>query len=204
MKKLVLLAIVATFATSAFAQKGLVELQGCFDGSCDTLDFDMGTSVDPDFDSDADDDEASQTIALNYNHLFTNEFGAGIVYKQFSKTVDGNVRDNDENGTVMGLNFFYNLDGGWMGSYAALRYWMTTGEESENANGVKQDDAFSKTDIVLEYGKRIAIGKVLGVSLAWNPSISYTMTTVEPDASGADNNEQTSLSISPVNFAAAF
>jgi len=200
MKKLVLLAIVATFATSAFAQKGLVELQGCFDGTCDTLDFEYANSDDADFNSDADDETATQNIFLNYNHLFTNEFGAGIVYKSAKKTVDGDVNSASDNYTTTGINLFYNLDGGWMGSYAALRYWMTSQEDSDG-----NKDANDSTDIVLEYGKRIALGKALGVSFAWNPSVSYTMTTVSPgDDNGDDDNESTSISIMPVNFAVAF
>jgi hypothetical protein len=201
MKKLVLLAIVASFATSAFAQKGLVELQGCFDGTCDTLDFDMATDNDNDFNSDADDDEESQNIALNYNHLFTDNFGAGIVYRTSTDTEDGDVKASNQSNNLQttGVNLFWNFDGGWMGSYAALRYWMTTVEATQG-----NKDGQDRTDIVLEYGKRVALGKALGVSFAWNPSVAYTMTTVESEASGSDSNEQTSLSIMPVNFALAF
>lgn len=200
MKKLVLLAIVATFATSAFAQKGLVELQGCFDGTCDTLDLDMGTDKDNDFNSDADDDEESQTIALNYNHLFTDNFGAGLVFIQRSDLEDGDVKSvSAANSNTTGINLFWNLSKGWMGNYAALRYWMTSVEDTEG-----NKDGFDQTDIVLEYGTRVALGKALGVSFAWNPSVSYTMTTRESNTSGADDNEITSLSITPVNFAVAF
>lgn len=208
MKKLVLLAIVATFATSAFAQKGLVELQGCFDGTCDTLDFDHGSVVDGDFNSDADDDVESQNIALNYNHLINDNFGLGIVYRQSSKTVDGDIQaENGDNLTTTGLNFFYNFDGGWMGSYAALRYWMTSTEESDltSAGAANTtDDSTERTDIVLEYGKRVALGKAMGVSFAWNPSVSYTMSTTSRGESGSDDSEATSISIQPVNFAVAF
>tara|TARA_B100001971_G_C18268012_1_gene596250 strand:- start:3579 stop:4181 length:603 start_codon:yes stop_codon:yes gene_type:complete len=200
MKKLVLLAIVATFATSAFAQKGLVELQGCFDGTCDTLDFDMATDKDNDFNSDADDDEESQTIALNYNHLFTDNFGAGLVYIQRSDLEDGDVKSVGlGNSTTTGINLFWNIDAGWMGSYAALRYWMTSVEDTEG-----NKDGYDSTMIVLEYGKRVALGKVWGLSFAWNPSVSYSMTTNESNTSGSDDNEMTALSISPVNFAVAF
>lgn len=198
MKKLVLLAIVATFATSAFAQKGLVELQGCFDGSCDTLDFDMYT----DTDEAGDDANASDdmTIALNYNHLFTDNFGAGIVYISEKTTNDGDITSNDDNHTTTGINLFWNFDGGWMGSYVALRYWMKAEEDQDN-NGAKGDDI---TTTVLEYGKRIALGKAMGVSFAWNPSVQYVMTTTAPGASGADDESSTNLTIVPVNFAVAF
>ena len=208
MKKLVLLAIVATFATSAFAQKGLVELQGCFDGTCDTLDFDMNNDT-ADFNDDADADEESQNLALNYNHLFTDNFGAGIYYRQSSATVDGDiVADNGENLQTIGLNFFWNLDSGWMGKYVALRYWMTTTEESDlESDGTTDnttDDSTDSNTIVLEYGHRVALGKALGVSFAWNPSVQYSMTTTSQGESGTDDREATNLTIQPVNFAVAF
>lgn len=207
MKKLVLLAIVATFATSAFAQKGLVELQGCFEGGCDTLDFSSvsDNDNDDDFTKNDDDELESQTIFLNYNHLFTDNFGAGLVYKQSSKTIDGNVNGTQaDNFTTTGINLFWNLDSGWMGHYVALRYWMTSVEESETAAGVGNKDAVDRTDTVLEFGTRVALGKALGVSFAWNPSVQYTMTAASSDANNSEDQEITSLMIMPVNFAVAF
>ena len=210
MKKLVLLAIVATFATSAFAQKGLVELQGCFDGQCDTLDFRQvsNNDNDEDFTKNDDDDYEAQNLYLNYNHLFTDNFGAGIVYKQSTKTVDGKVLDTadvqEDNSTTTGINLFWNLDSGWMGHYVALRYWMTTIEEDEDSSGTKGKNGVDRTDTVLEFGTRVALGKALGVSFAWNPSVQYTMTAAENDANNSEDYEETSLTIMPVNFAVAF
>lgn len=199
MKKLVLLAIVASLtATSAFAQKGLVELQGCFQDGCDTLDFDMYSDTDEN-NNDADAEEG-QTIALNYNHLFTDNFGAGLVYIQKSLTVDGDVNDASDNGTTTGINLFWNLDSGWMGNYVALRYWMSSYEDEETAG----DQDYEVTTTVLEFGKRVALGKALGVSFAWNPSVQYNMSTISYGASGQDDDSVTNLTIVPVNFAVAF
>lgn len=213
MKKLVLLAIVATFATSAFAQKGLVELQGCFEGGCDTLDFGMGSDDDGNenyskTDKGADDVE-SQNIFLNYNHLFTDNFGAGLVYKQSSRLVDGDVfkdtdtNTQDQNFTTTGINLFWNLDSGWMGHYVALRYWMTTYESTTDGT-TKNKDSVDQTDTILEFGTRVALGKALGVSFAWNPSVQYSMSSYSQEGTNKEDRSETSLMIMPVNFAVAF
>ena len=200
MKKLVLVALVATSAF-AFNGKGMVELNGCFDGGrCDNLDLQIGND-----DSDNNELEES-TIALNYNYLFTNHFGAGLTYRTTKSTRDGNINvganaDIDTylaNSQTVGVNLFWNFDGGWESSYAGLRYAMTTTEESDD----QEDDKNDITAITLEYGKRMAMGKVFGLALHYVPSVTYTMTTVDPDQ--GDKVKSNELRLNVANFAVAF
>lgn len=196
MKKLVLVALVA--ATSAFAMtdgKSLVELNGCFDGGrCDNLDFTMKTD-------DQEDNELNEmNIALNYNYLFTNNFGAGLKFVKNSETRDGDIADaSADNSQTIGVNLFWNFAGGWESTYAAVRYDMTTWEESD-ANG---DDEATASVITLEYGKRMAMGKVFGLALHYAPSVSYSMTNF--DADDADDEVATNeLRLNVANFAVSF
>ncbi len=117
MKKLVLVALVA--ATSAFAWtdgKSMVELNGCLDGGrCDSLDLYINNN-------DADDEVEETSFALNYNWLFTNNFGAGLTYANKDKTTDGDVKATGDKYNTVGVNLFWNFDGGWESSYVAVRY----------------------------------------------------------------------------------
>lgn len=200
MKKIVLVALVA--ATSAFAWtdgKSMVELNDCFDGNrCENFDINMAN------DDEEDNELESTTIALNYNWLFTNNFGAGLKYVTTNTTRDGDVDSVGNESNTVGVNLFWNFDGGWESAYAALRYDMTANAESQNAAGDDQDDATDITSITLEYGKRMQMGKVFGLGLHYAPSVSYTMMTTESDESGVDDVDRNELRLNVANFAVAF
>lgn len=194
MKKLVLVALMATSAF-AFNGKGMVELNDCFDGNrCSNLDFNMSTD-------DVDDNELDEmNFAFNYNYLFTNNFGAGLKYVSQSETRDGDIADaTSANSNTIGLNFFWNFDGGWESMYAGVRYDMTTWDESDAIG----DDEVSKNDIALEFGKRMEMGKVFGMPVLYSPSATYTMTTVDAD-DATDEVKSTELRLNVANFAVTF
>ena len=197
MKKLVLVALMATSAF-AFNGKGMVELNDCFDGNrCSNLDFNMSTD-------DADDNELDEmNFAFNYNYLFTNNFGAGLKYVSQSETRDGDISDSiqDENFNTIGLNFFWNFDGGWESMYAAVRYDMTSFEESDDDDTTGSENV---TVTTLEFGKRMEMGKVFGMPVLYSPSATYSMANSEFYADGSDDLKSTELRLNVANFAVTF
>lgn len=215
MKKLVLIAMVASFATSAFAQngKGMVELNGCLDnGRCDTLDYRNLSNDENELNGSAleDADEEQSSVALNYNYLFTDNLGAGLKYMSQTSTVDGDVATDDfENNTsTIGVNVFWNFDGGWESGYVALRYDMTTGEKTEDKVQIgtvtEEVGIDTKNAITLEAGKRMKMGKIFGLALLYSPSVSYTSTATEFQHSEQDDESETELRLNVANFAMAF
>lgn len=196
MKKLVMVALMATSAF-AFNGKGMVELNDCFDGNrCSNLDFTMSSD-------DADAEAEEMNFAFNYNYLFTNNFGAGLKYVSNSETSDGDITDalQGENSNTIGLNFFWNFDGGWESMYAAVRYDMTSFEESDQTDTTGSENV---TVTTLEFGKRMEMGKVFGMPVLYTPSASYSMTTTEYYADAADDLKETELRLNVANFAVTF
>jgi len=205
MKKL-LVALVALTTVSAFADgHSMVKLDGCFDGRCDTLDFNMASDDDGNSTNSA--EEKSQTIALNYAMAFGGNFGAGLTYVSRSATADGDIaavsdaEDAIKNSNTIGLSFYWNKDGSFTDScFAALHHNTTTTKEDDVTPAA--DESTTTTEIVLEYGHRYGFGKVMGVTMNWVPSVSYTMGTVAYD--NGDDDKTTSLQLNVANFAATF
>lgn len=202
MKKL-LVAVLALTTLSAFAGNSMIKLDGCFDGTCDTLDFDMGGNDVSDAES------KTQTIAFNYAMAFAGNYGAGITYVTKSQTTDGDIAAfTDSEGAMMnsntiGLSFYWNKDGSWDDScFGALHYNMTTLEDHDGTNGT--DSGSKNTDIVLELGHRFKLGTLGGMTWNWAPSASYTMGTLVSNNSDADDVKSTSLSINAANIAMTF
>ena len=202
MKKLIAL-VAMTMTVSAFADHhdggmNMVRLDGCFDGRCDTLDFNMSTATDENNDGAA--EESNQTIALNYARSF-GAFGAGLTYVSVNNTTDGDIAAVGDSSTTIGLSGYYNMAGHWANtSFFALHYHMTTNDD----NDATDDSGNSQTDIILEYGHRVSLGNVWGLNVNWSPSVTYTMGTTVQNDDDLDDDTQTSLTIKAVNFAAVF
>jgi len=193
MKKL-LVALVALTTVSAFAGNSMVRLDGCFDGTCDTLDFDMASD-------DADAKSESQTIAFNYAMAFAGNYGAGLTFAQSTETTDGDVMTVGDKSQTVGVSFYWNKDGSWSDScFAALHYNMTSNDDTEATT----DSGNKNTDIVLEYGHRFKIGSVMGLDWNWAPSVSYTMGTKVYNDDSKDDLKSTSLSLNVANVAVSF
>lgn len=193
MKKL-LVALVALTTVSAFAGDSMVRLDGCFDGTCDTLDFDMASD-------DADAKSESQTIAFNYAMAFAGNYGAGLTFAQSTETTDGDVMTVGDKYQTVGVSFYWNKDGSWSDScFAALHYNMTTNDDTEATT----DSGNKNTDIVLEYGHRFKVGSVMGLDWNWAPSVSYTMGTKVYNDDSKDDLKSTSLSLNVANVAVSF
>lgn len=192
MKKL-LVAVLALTTASAFAgNMNMIKLDGCFDGTCDSLDFDMGSD-------DADLKNENQTIAFNYARSF-GKFGAGLTYASNTKTQDGDVQTaGDDNNTIV-LSGYMNLHGQWDDScFVGLHYGMGTFDESKTG-----DDAWKTTTITLEYGHRFTIGAIKGHTFSWVPSVTYAMATTDYDADAKDDLKTTALSLNMANVALTF
>ncbi len=198
MKKIIIVAIMATLSTAAFAQKSMIRLDDCFGGTCSNLDFDMGGN-----DKDAAED-SSQNLQLNYAMTVQGPWAVGFRFGKKTQQTDGkNVTAGDSVDTI-GLSVYWNKDGGFNDScFAAFHYQTDTKEESDGA-----DDALKDTHMTLEYGHRFTLGKLMGVNWNWSPSVSYRMTTASGDSAtfngNGDDLKSTSLSINPVNFAVTF
>lgn len=194
MKKLLVVAVAVLVSASAFAQKSLVRLDGCFDGQCDNLDLRLTGD-------DQDKEEKSQTIALNYAYLFTDNIGAGLTYRTHKATVDGDVTNVGDDSSTIGLSGYYNLNGGWNDtSFVALHYNMTTNGDDDTT----KDSGNKETDIVLEYGHRVTVGKAFGVNFSWAPSVSYTMSKRAENDSKNDDVNSTALTLNVANVAVTF
>lgn len=201
MKKL-LVALLAITTASAFAGNSMVRLDGCFDGQCDNLDLRMAGD-------DVKNAEGKlQNIALNYAMAFAGNFGAGLTYKQNTKTSDGNKSDpsyvfgqssyNNSNEIV--LSGYYNIHGGWDDScFIGLHYGMVTVDDGDTT----ADSGWKQTNITLEYGHRFKVGSLAGLNFNWAPSVSYTMSTAKPNGSG-DDIKGTDLMINAANIAVTF
>jgi predicted porin len=195
MKKIIIVAILATLSVNAFAQKGMVKLDGCFDGQCSNLNFGMD-------DDDAAGVSASETetmsYALNYAHDF-GKFGAGITYASSTKETDGKVAAAGDESTTIVVSGYWNKAGHWNDScFAAVHYSMGTTEASDGSN-----DGYETTTIGLEWGHRYTLGKLAKLNWNWVPSVSYNMSTKELDA-GGDDQETTEVVINVANFAVTF
>lgn len=202
MKKL-LVAILALTTASAFAGNSMIRLDGCFDGTCDTLDFDM-------FSDDVEDSEAAtQNLALNYAMAFGGNWGAGLTYKSNTSTTDGDKADptysagetNYDNSNSIIISGYYNIDGAWDDScFVGLHYGMTTVEDGDATD----DSGWKATSITLEYGHRYKLGSLMGVNWNWAPSVSYDMTTATPNADDSDDIKTTNLTLNVANVAVTF
>jgi len=195
MKKL-LVALVALTTVSAFADgHSMVKLNGCFDGQCDNLNVGMSSD-------DADAKNASQNIALNYAMAFGGNFGAGLTYITNTETVDGDIASgNTSNYNTIGLSFYWNKDGSFSDScFAALHYDMKTTKDDDTTT----DSGKKNNTITLEYGHRYSIGKVMGVTMNWSPSVTYAMDTRVSNNSATDDLKTNTLALNVANFAATF
>lgn len=193
MKKLLVVAVAVLVSASAFAQKSMVRLDGCLEtGRCDSADFHMNGN---------DGNDVSETsFALNYAHLFTDNFGAGLTYKSKNKATDGDVDAVGDKSSTIGLSGYWNMEGGWSNTcWLALHYNMVT--EDDTTDGT--EDGNKQTHIVLEYGHRWALGSAWGLNLNYAPSVTYTMGTVTPNNDG-DDVKATDLSLNVANFAVLF
>lgn len=211
MKKLLVALVAMTMVSAAMADgHSMIRLDGCFDGQCDNLNFNM------DSDDAKDAELKSQNIALNYAIAFGGNWGAGITYKQMSSTRDGEVYEGSlgesDNYTTTGLSFYWNKDGSWSDScFAALHYNMTSAKDAtvdeDGVNLASDSGAFDRTDISIEYGHRFNLGSLMGVNWNWSPSVMYTMSTTEFDddyTTGEDTIKSTELTLNVANVAVAF
>lgn len=202
MKKL-LVAVLALTTMSAFAGNSMIKLDGCFDGTCDTLDFNMAGD-------DVEDAEASSmNLALNYAMAFGGNYGAGITFAKSTKTTDGDmvVGNESDNAQTIGLSFYWNKDGSWDDScFAAFHYNMVSWADADvTAGGADSEDSGTEaTQIGLEFGHRYKLGSLMGVNWNWTPSVSYTMTASEGNADGSDTVNSTDLTINVANMAVTF
>mgnify|MGYP000247643909 CR=1 FL=1 len=193
MKKL-LVAVLALTTASAFAgNMNMIKLDGCFDGTCDTLDFDMNSD-------DVDGSEAEDmTIAFNYARSF-GKFGAGLTYVNKKNTKDGDVQAVGDKSNTIGLSGYYNMHGQWDDScFVGLHYSMTDNSDTDATT----DSGNKVTTISLEYGHRFTIGAIKGHTFSWVPSVTYNMATQAPNGSG-DDVKTTTLSLNMANVALTF
>ncbi len=198
MKKL-LVAILALTTASAFAGNSMIRLDGCFDGTCDALDFQMDSETVES--TDADDDTSNTTIALNYAMAFGGNWGAGLTYISKNKTTDGDVATVGDKSNTIGLSGYYNIDGAWDDScFVALHYNITTNDDNDTTD----DSGNKQTDIVLEYGHRYKLGSLMGMNWNWSPSVTYTMGTTAYNNDDADDDKQTDLTLNVANVAVTF
>ena len=79
---------------------------------------------------------------------------------------------------------------------------------SVTANGssstVDEDTDAAKTDMVLEYGHRWAVGSAWGLNLTYAPSVAYTMSTWSFDNDDLDDVNATDLSWNFLKFDVLF
>ncbi len=195
MKKL-LVALVALTTVSAFAGNSMVRLDGCFDGTCDSLDFDM-------MKDDADNANESQNLAINYAMAFAGNWGAGVKFMKGTETVDGDIAagSEEDNYQTIGLAGYYNIHGAWDDScFVALHYDMKTVSE----NDTTADTGWKDTVITLEYGHRFMLGSLMGMNWNWSPSVSYAMTKRAFDDDAKDDLNITHLTLNVANVAVTF
>jgi hypothetical protein len=199
MKK-ILVAILALSTASAFAEGSMVKLDGCTtDGVCDGLNFTMNSETHEN--TVADDDTSETSFGLNYAMAFAGNYGAGLTYVSKNKATDGDVGAVGDKYNMIGLSFYWNKDGSWSDScFAALHYNMLTVDDTTATT----DSGNKNTDIVLEYGHRFKLGKMMGVNWNWVPSVAYTMGTTVYNNSAADDDKATNLTINVGNFAIAY
>lgn len=199
MKKL-LVAVLAISSLSAFADHHqMVRLDGCGDGTCDTLDFDSTTDK---AGAAGSKESKTQDIALNYAMLFGGNFGAGLAYESRSATSGGDVVSGlgASNTTKTTVSLYYNFKAQWHNtSYVALHLASTSQEDEK---GTKNGMTGSET--TLEYGHRHPLGSLAGVKWMWVPSVAYAMGSETGNASGSKEDKTTSLSLNAFNFAVAF
>ncbi len=203
MKKL-LVALLALSTVSAFADmhehegKDLKHMVRFFNFT----DSGMSKSFDLSLNSnDADSETNTTNIALNYAYAINNNWQVGVTYKSYT----GEVSGSDVDATTMGLSGYYNfgksLDST---SYVALHYNMTEIGETGTYNSVALSEDDTVTDITVEYGHRFHVGHVWGLHLTYAPSIAYTVSTFEPDASGSDEVDTNTLAWNWIKFDVLF
>jgi hypothetical protein len=199
MKKLLVGLLTLTTATGFAAGEHMIKLDGCADGTCDSLDFDMQSN-------DADSKVESQNIALNYAYSW-GTWGAGLTYKNSFSETDGEAQDEGDRQQTVGVSFYWNKDGAWDNScFAALHYDMTTyGDYDSDNNGEENDDTGADITVTtVEFGHRYTLGKMMGMNWNYVPSVSYAMTKKAPAASGSDDINTTNLTLNVANFAVTF
>jgi hypothetical protein len=201
MKKL-LVAVLALTTMSAFAGNSMIKLDGCFDGTCDTLDFNMAGD-------DTDAADASMNLAFNYAMAFGGNYGAGLTFAKSSQTTDGDmvVGNESDNAQTIGLSFYWNKDGSWDDScFAAFHYNMVSWADADvTAGGADSEDTGAEaTQMVVEFGHRYKLGSLMGLNWNWTPSVSYAMTAATSNVEDADTVNSTELTINVANMAVTF
>lgn len=180
-----MIALAASFATTAFAQKHMVQFYG-WDSGNRASSFDFSTSSD---DAKPNKD-VSTHMALNYAYAITDAFQLGGTYK----SVTGETGGADIGATTFGLNFFWNVNNRLVNTHVlGFRYWMTNYAETTNTRGFDGSKDDTQTDIVLEYGYRWKVGSAWGFDLTYAPRVAYSISTLSPDAAGADDVRTTAL-----------
>ena len=196
MKKLVLVAMVASFATAAFAQKHMVRFYGWDTGMrADSFDFSLAT------DDEKDNELDRMNIALNYAYAINDTWQVGGTYKSLKETRDDKVVAVGDESTTIGLSGYYNVHGNLTDTcYFGLHYNMTTNEDKEGMT----DSGNEMTTIALEYGHRWKVGSAWGFTATYAPNVMYAMSTTEPNADGADDVKGTSLAWNFLKFDVLF
>ena len=215
MKKLLVAILALTTASASFAADNMVRMYG-WDSGSRAMSFDVSLGG-----NDAEDAEnKSQNIALNYARAF-GQWQVGVTYKSATNTVDGDSSgsiDADagstsyDNYTTTGLSVYWNQNDDLKNTcYFAFHYNMTayTADTlSVTANGssstVDEDTDAAKTDMVLEYGHRWAVGSAWGLNLTYAPSVAYTMSTWSFDNDDLDDVNATDLSWNFLKFDVLF
>ena len=182
MKKL-LVAVLALSTVSAFAQKSLITF-GTFGDAGNSSTFDVSNST-----SDDGTNETSTTnVAVNYTYAISDSFMAGVTLGNYAESVSAN------NFTTAGVQFYYNLDGTVNDTcYVGLHHKVMT---------YGNDDVVTNTAI--EYGHRFALGAWKGLNLAFSPSIAYSMSVRDFDATATKDLEGSALAWNWIKFDVLF
>ena len=197
MKKFIVLAV-AALSMNAFAdhhQKHMVSLSGYEGGNANAQDRSLDFSYSKD---DADSEVKSQNIALNYAYAFNDQWQAGVVYKRFKKTTDGDIGNSGDDSTTMGLKAIYNFNGLTNSNYLALGYQITKVEEDETPTA--QDDATETKVISLEFGHRFSLGNLWGMNFNYSPSVTVAQSTLEDDAPAVTADDEVKTTSVTLNF----
>lgn len=182
MKKLVLVAMVASFATAAFAQKHMVRFYDFDNTDSGTSSFDVSMMSD-----NADDKDSTTNIALNYAYAINNMWQVGATYK--SRT--GESGGNDFGGTTMGLSGYYNVNGDLTNTHVIGLHYLMHSASDGSYEFMGGDDAIGEDDsastIALEYGHRWQVGSAWGFNLTYSPTVTYAMTSYDWDVDANDD-----------------
>jgi hypothetical protein len=165
MKKLLVVAITALVATSAFAQKSMVRFSG-FDADnsgTSTFDVSFGTKDDGTTKS------STNNLALNYAYAVTDALQVGVIFQN----------NNDESGDevrTMGLSAYWNVANKLVDTHYVGVHLLSTEDASDNKTSTT----------ALEYGYRFSVGSAWGFNLTYAPAVTYAMATKKFDAGGDD------------------